>query len=426
MRILFLTDNYLPHAGGARVYYHELYRGLVRRYADTTVHILTKRTPGWQAFDSRECDDRLKISRKFKPLPNWKYGQLPKIAGPFLHALPFLLRRRVDVVHFGDLYPQGVICLALKRLLGVRYIAYCHGEEITVTDHFRYQPRVRNAVLQAADAVIAANEFARQNLIRIGVPAARVHKILPGVDRQKFRPGPADPALVKRLGLENKLVLLTVGRLTRRKNHDAVFDALAAVGQEFSGLAYLIVGTGEERDRLERRATDLGLGQTVRFVGQVSDEELADYYRLADVFVLPNRAEASGDVEGFGMVFIEANACGKPVIGGRSGGALEAIVDGQTGLLVDPNNIDDLISALRSTLRDRALRQRMAQAALRHAQQFDWDNSVKLLRAVSEEVLGSSVASGAKSLSSSRLGSSSASDQSRERVKTADSYSRVE
>lgn len=386
MRILFLTDAFLPHAGGARVYYYNLFRGLQQNPLNE-ITILTKKVAGWTEFDRRESHARFRIVRAGRPLPNWKYKQWPKIASPFLRASALLLTKRYDLIHFGDLYPQGVLSLMFKRFFGKPYVAYCHGEEITQTDGRRYQPKVRDAIFRHAQIVVAANEFARQNLLRIGIPDSQIRKITPGVDCTRFQPSTPRRDLVERYGLQGKFVLLTVARLVPRKGHQLVLRALKALLSERRDFAYVIAGTGPDESKLRQMAAELGLADVVHFTGFVNDAELADYYNLADVYVMPN-SEDKGDMEGFGMVFLEANACGKPVIGGRSGGTREAVLEGETGILVDPSDPAELVEGIKLLADNAVLRKKLGENGLRRAiSDFSWEARGQLLDSVNREIL---------------------------------------
>jgi phosphatidylinositol alpha-1,6-mannosyltransferase len=387
MRILFLTDSFLPHAGGSRVYYHHLLRGL-HNNPQNAITILTKKVDGWRDFDRAVDHPRFRIFRAGRPLPNWRYQQWPKIASPFLYASALLMTKRYDLIHCGDLYPQGVVSLAFRLLLRKPYVAYCHGEEITQTEGRRFQPRVRDAIYRHAQVVVAANEFARQNLLRIGVAKSRIRKITPGVDCARFKPADQRQDLLERFRLRGRFVLLTVGRLVPRKGHEVVLRALSTLLPEKPNIAYLIVGTGPDEAKLRQTAAELGLSHLVHFVGFVKDEDLPDYYNLADLFVLPN-SDDKGDMEGFGMVFLEANACGKPVIGGRSGGTSEAVLERETGMLVDPDNPAELARTLKLLMDDVAFRTKLGQNGLRRAaSDFRWSARVQSLEDLNREVLG--------------------------------------
>lgn len=385
--ILVLTDAFLPHMGGSRVYYYMLYSELVQKYPDR-VTILTKKVPGWEEFDSRHSSSALRIVRHFHPIPGLYYHQWLKFIPDLANAWLFARKKQADIIHSGDLFPQGPISVMLKRALRIPFIAYCHGEEVTQSDYRQFQPKMRDLVYKSADAVIAANGFARANLIRIGVPEGRIFTIRPGVDTSVFAPGAADPGLVSKFGLWGKAVLLSVSRLDERKGHSHVLKALGAVRDIVPEFHYLIVGDGPERKRIESVIAELGLEQHVSMVGKVAAAELADFYNVCDVFVLANR-DIEGDVEGFGMVFLEANACGKAVLGGRTGGTSEAVIENRTGLLVDPEDIGAIAVALKALLSQPELRRRLGAHGLRRARaDFSWTERAEQLRAVNEFVLG--------------------------------------
>jgi phosphatidylinositol alpha-1,6-mannosyltransferase len=271
-------------------------------------------------------------------------------------------------------------------MTGMPYLAYCHGEEVTQTDLRRYQPIIRNSIYANADGVIAANEFARTNLLRIGIAEEKICKVLPGFDEQ-FSPQPPRPDLVAKYGLEGKKVVLSVGRLVARKGHTRVLRALAQIRDRVPPFHYLIVGDGPERQAILSLAAELGLSQQVTLAGKVPEDQLADFYNLCDIFALVNHV-VEGDLEGFGMVFVEANATGKPVIGGRSGGTAEAILHGQTGFLVDPESPDDIANRLLTLLQNGELSKRMGAAGRERVRlEFNWATSAQVLRQFSAEIV---------------------------------------
>jgi phosphatidylinositol alpha-1,6-mannosyltransferase len=167
---------------------------------------------------------------------------------------------------------------------------------------------------------------------------------------------------------------LSVGNLVERKGHDLVLRALPQLKQRWPGLLYVIVGDGPFRPALEALAEQLGVASSVRFAGRVDSAALPAFYRLCDVFVMPSRLRAEHhDVEGFGIVYIEAGACGKPVVGGLSGGTEDAIAEGETGLLVDPGDANALAAALARILEDPGFARTLGENARRRAAaEFTW------------------------------------------------------
>jgi phosphatidylinositol alpha-1,6-mannosyltransferase len=199
-------------------------------------------------------------------------------------------------------------------------------------------------------------------LIQLGVPPRKVVFVPNGVAAEIFRPAGKSAALVKRYGLKGKKVILTLARLVVRKGQDQVIRALPRVIQRVPQAVYLLAGQGGDEPRLRNLARSLNLHDRCIFTGYISEDELVDHYNLADVYIMPSREIGEkGDVEGFGITFLEAGACGKPVVGGRSGGVPDAVVDGQTGILVDPTDVDQIAEVLSQLLTDEPYARRLGQ-----------------------------------------------------------------
>lgn len=252
---------------------------------------------------------------------------------------------------------------------------WCHGMDLLEPMRsVRYRALLRRT-LGRASVVIANSTFTAEIARTAGAEQAKTVIIHPGVDGDRFRPGPKDPALLARLNLEAEArIILSVGRLVERKGLDLVIRAMPAIVHAHVSARYVIVGDGPDRLRLERLAKSEGMAPFVRFAGAASSEELPAFYRSADLFALPNRFLADrGDVEGFGIVFLEAACTEIPSLGGRSGGTGDAIEDGNTGYLVDPENPADLAAHVCALLANETLRRRMGVAGRARAlQQFQW------------------------------------------------------
>jgi phosphatidylinositol alpha-1,6-mannosyltransferase len=204
------------------------------------------------------------------------------------------------------------------------------------------------------------------------VPAEKITVLNPGVDTTAFTPARRDPAVRAKLGWGDRPVVLTVGALSERKGQDMMIRALPAVRRAVPDVLYAVAGEGWERPRLEQLAAELGVADAVQFRGTPADGELIDCYRQCDLFTLPNR-QAGCDVEGFGIVLLEAQACGKPVIAGTSGGTAETMSIPETGTVIDCTAPDRLAEVVVEWLRDPALRERMGRAARRWVvETFDW------------------------------------------------------
>ena len=237
------------------------------------------------------------------------------------------------------------------RTLGVPYVIYAHGNEILSVIAGGWE-KSRQA-LRSAARVVANSRYTAALVAAAGVDPRRIEIVHPGCDVQRFAPREADEDTKRALlgPRWNDRVILTVGNLVERKGHDVAIMALSRVISRVPNVCYVIAGDGPHRSALEGLVRRLGLQDRVLFAGRIHEEQLPVYYSVCDVFVMPARARVEhNDVEGFGIVFLEAGACGKPCIGGRSGGIEDAILDDRTGLLVDPGDPEQLAAAIESLL----------------------------------------------------------------------------
>jgi phosphatidylinositol alpha-1,6-mannosyltransferase len=235
-------------------------------------------------------------------------------------------------------------------------------------------PRLYNA----AAAVVANSNNSRNLLVELGVDPELVRVIHPGVELTRFKGEPRQP--------DGEIRILSVGRLWPRKGHEQVLRALVPLKECLPRLRYWIAGTGGKEPELRQLCTELGLDEIVRFLGYVPEEELPGLYRQCDLFVLANRRLSSDDMEGFGIVFLEAAASGLPVVGGITGGVPDAVNDGVNGLLVDTENIDALAEALGRLAQDEELRLRMGRESRRWAEGFSWSRFASQIRRLSDQV----------------------------------------
>jgi phosphatidylinositol alpha-1,6-mannosyltransferase len=267
---------------------------------------------------------------------------------------------------------------------GVRTVSYVHGEEITTEDLYdREHVRGRRA-LQNSDAIIVVSRFTQQAVQRLlGSHApAKVSLLENGVDGGRFHPGPRPDELIELYRLHNCFVFVSVCRLLEKKGVDHAIRAFAQVVARYPDTRYLIVGTGPYAETLRALAQELRLSDQVVFVGQVAEDELADHYRLGDVFIMPNRELPNGDTEGFGLVFLEANSCGLPVIAGRDGGSTDAVQDGGNGLVVNGHSVDDIAAAMLRLKEDPDLRARLRAQGLMVAARAGWAEKARAFLAI--------------------------------------------
>lgn len=237
-------------------------------------------------------------------------------------------------LHFGPL------AQLIRKSMGTPYILVAHG-----IDAWRMKSASRRRALQKADLVIAVSRYTRDWLINeAGLDAKRV-KIIPNTfTPERFAIGPKPSRLLKKYGLLPQTpVILTVCRLSDEecyKGYDRIIKALPKILREVPNTRYLLVGKGPDRPRIEQLINDVGVQDAVIFAGFIPDEELTEHYNLCDLFAMPSKGE------GFGIVYLEALACGKPVLAGNKDGSRDALADGELGILVDPDDTDDIASQI--------------------------------------------------------------------------------
>jgi phosphatidylinositol alpha-1,6-mannosyltransferase len=383
VRCLMIASTFPPIHGGSAVVYENLCQhmpaGSIRVLTAKTSYVSGTEIEGWREHDAAVDFpiERIALLRpRMLPAPanslvsaaRLLFQDMPLYAKAFLHAARTIRRHRINVVCVGELVAGSMLGIALKKLFNVKLVVYVHGEEITTASSGRLYGNKRKQYLQAFDKVVAVSAFTCDALTGLmDMPPDAITLIPNGVDTDRFTPGPRDEALIRKHNLAGKKVVLTVGRLVARKGIDMTLQAMARLVQQRQDLHYLVVGDGEMRGQLERSILELGLQAYVTLVGKVSDDELLAYLRTCDLFVMANRTMPDGDTEGFGLVFREANACHKPVVGGRAGGAVEAVQDGQSGLLVDGYQPEQIAEAIDRILSDPALAQRLADNGLQLA-----------------------------------------------------------
>jgi phosphatidylinositol alpha-1,6-mannosyltransferase len=367
--ILLLSENFPPKTGGSSRWFWEIYR----RLPQDQVLIAAGEDP---RQESVELPDGLRVERLPLTLRQWGLASFEGLRG-YRRSLgrlrPLLKSERITMVHSGRNLPEGLLALALKCRRGIPYACYVHGEEVNTASTSRELSWLTRRVLHGAAFLIANSRNTEQLLeVEWGLPAERIRVLHPGVDCQRFVPAPRDARIRTELGWHQRPVILTVGRLQKRKGHDQMILALGIIRKTIPDVLYAIIGDGEERPYLQELVTREGLGDHVQFRGEVDDEGLVRCYQQCDLFALPNR-QVGKDIEGFGMVLLEAQACGKPVLAGASGGTAETMKIPETGHVVNCEGPRELAALVTELLTDRERLARMGAAARPWVlERFDW------------------------------------------------------
>ncbi len=369
MTALLVTHVFPPITGGSGRWFWEIYR----RLPLDQVVIAAGEHPNAPDFDAGHD---LRVERVPLALPSWGMCSIKGAKGYYRAQRTvrrLIKQHRISHLHCGALLPDGWIGYLCRRLYGIPYMIYMHGEEICYAGSSRELGWMCRKVLSAAEFIVANSQNTRNILLeKWRVPGERIEVLTPGVDCERFQPRAFNGETKRRLGWENRTVILTVGRLQKRKGHDALIRAMPLIRDAIPDVLYSIAGDGEERQNLEGLVDELALRGQVQFRGETTDEELVACYQQCDLFALPNR-RIGDDLEGFGMVLVEAQACGKPVIAGNTGGTGETMQQPETGRTLDCDDIGQLSATIKDMLLNReALARSGIRARERVEERFDW------------------------------------------------------
>ena len=343
MRVAILSEDFPPMIGGIAEYVGNLARVLARTH-EVAVWTTPPLHPGMEPVH--------------QPKRAYARHELPHTVWGIFRALK---RWRPDRVIVG--HTQFRLLLAARLAAPGRYLAIAYGNDFLGAQRTWTRGAV-NYLLAQARPLVTISQSSAARLRALGIPNPVV--IYPGTDPQRFSPPPSPPP--------PPFTLLSVGRLVQRKGLDVAIRAVAQLRQQ-RAVQYLIGGRGPERPHLQALARDLGVEDCVHFLEGVSAEELPDLYRRAHVFVLPLREETRADsIEGFGMVFLEAAATAVPSVAGRTGGAVEAVRDGETGFLVPPADVRAVVHTVKRLMEDEPLRRQLGENGRRWVvTEMNWD-----------------------------------------------------
>jgi phosphatidylinositol alpha-1,6-mannosyltransferase len=336
--ILVITNDFGPRTGGIETFV----MGLLERIVDHKVVVFTS-----QQGDTSEYDQQW-----FKKFGVQVIRDRSKILLPSLRvakrAKEIAQMHNIEVVVFGAAAPLALMAPKLRKAGIKKIIALTHGHEVWWARIFPFNlamKRIGNSV----DHLTYLGEFTRQaisrSLSRKSIDS--MVKIAPGIDTSHFSPQADATQRRTELGLESKKIIISVGRLVHRKGQDKLIQAFPTIVREIPSAHLLIVGEGPYRAHLEKLVEKLSLKANVTFVGRIFYNDLPSYLSASDVFVMPSRSRFFGlEVEGLGIVYLEASACAIPVVAGVSGGAPDAVQEGITGLCVDGTNIGQIAEAV--------------------------------------------------------------------------------
>ena len=271
--------------------------------------------------------------------------------------------RSIKTIAFGAAAPLGWMSSTLRRAGALRIVALTHGHEVWWAKVFPFNLIMRR-IGSTTDSLTYLGEFTRSAISKALTTksADSMQKIAPGIDIEHFRAVDAT-ALRQSLGLTNKKVIVSVGRLVHRKGQDFLIESMPQILKQVPDAHLLLVGQGPYRERLEKLVNKHSLHKNVSFIGRIQYKDLPSYICVGDIFAMPSRSRFAGlEVEGLGIVYLEASACGLPVIAGASGGAPDAVIEGVTGFVVDGTNTNQIANRAIQLLLDEKLRISMGSA----------------------------------------------------------------
>ncbi|MFB7613909.1 glycosyltransferase family 4 protein [Kitasatospora sp. NPDC056181] len=364
-KTLIVTNDFPPRPGGIQAFVHNM---AVRQPAGSIVVYASTWRDGTEVarFDAEQpfpvIRDRTKV---MVPTP-----RVTRRAAEILRA------EKCDSVWFGAAAPLGLMAPALRRAGAGRLLGMTHGHEAA----WAQLPAARQLLRRigaGTDTLTYLGEYTRSRIADAVGPeaAARMVQLPPGVDEQTFHPESGGAELRRRLGLADRPVVVCVSRLVPRKGQDTLIEAMPQILADVPDAVLLIVGGGPYRADLEKLADARGVRASVRFTGSVPWEELPAHYGAGDVFAMPCRTRRGGlDVEGLGIVYLEASATGLPVVAGDSGGAPDAVLEGETGYVVPGGSPAAAAERIVRLLNDEELRRRMGEAGRRWVDRsWRWD-----------------------------------------------------
>lgn len=356
MNILLFTLEYPPFYGGVSKYYENL----VKYWPEQD-----------RIFVLHNNKNRL-ISNKI----------YPKWLSSLFTLYVEVKKQNIDHILVGHILPLGTAAYCISKITGLNYSIFLHGMDFTLAISKPRKRKIVERILRGADHIICSNsyvaklaeEFLGENIKN------KFTVVNPGIDDNKRRmTDDRRQSLLKKYNLQEKIILLTVGRLVKRKGVDMVLNSLPLALKEIPNLFYAIVGRGEEHKNYQKKINNNKLQNNSIIITDADNDERNAWFDLSDVFIMPSRV-IGNDFEGFGIVYLEANQYGKPVIAGDSGGVRDAVINNCNGLLVDPEDENAIINSIVKLAKDNKLREKLGERGrVRAEKEFNWRKQAKLL-----------------------------------------------
>jgi len=375
---LLITYFFPPKIGGIENYLSRLCLNL----PEDKILIFTEKLENASDFD--HSYPRPIIRQELFPWRFFKPSWLPVI----WQLKKLIKKERIELLQFGHYFNLVTVGLIFKKLFNIPYIVYTHGVDTLIPQKNWLQRKLMYFNLKNAEWIVANTEFMKRKIEEIGIFPSRIIVVYPSLPEEAISREYSGEGIKKKYQLEGKKVILTLGRLVKRKGQDMVIKAMKEVIKKVPEAVYLIVGEGPAKVYLQNLIKELNLRDKVIFAGAIPDRlsEKMPFYKAADVFVMPAREENKMDVESFGLVYLEAQSQGRPVILGNAGGSQESILVGKTGLIVNSKELKEIVQQIIFLLENKEKRKRIGKEARQWVKNnFLWKKQIKKINFLLEK-----------------------------------------
>ena len=375
MKFLLITPFYRPGVGGSARLLQD-----ITDHINATGHRMDVLTYGdSRSSENREFDEK-QTYKIFRIRPQSGAGMSSLIM--FFTLLRLMMIGRYDRILSGVAFPSAVLAYAVSKLLGTPYFVYSYAEDVTCVKDSERKKTFLARALNHARQILVISKFTVNEIKALGVSDRNITLMPPGIEVSRYQgvSGQSIAAMRARFHLQDKRILLTLARLTTRKGHDNIIKALPRICAQYPDLHYLIIGYGDPEPLLTLASAE-GIRDRVTIVDHVTDAELPIVFHMCDIFAMVSRWDPnSREVEGFGIVYLEAAACGKPCVAGSHGGCPDAVADKVTGFIVDPTSVKEIECALSALMSDPEASRTMGEEARKRVTN-DFDREMLLERA---------------------------------------------
>jgi phosphatidylinositol alpha-1,6-mannosyltransferase len=366
-KILCITNDFGPRAGGIETFVI----GLIERLPKNSVIVYTASQESSAAFDQAWLRDYgVEVIRDKSKilLPSFRVGR---------NVRKLVAERQITRVFFGAAAPLALLSQGLRSAGVTRIVALTHGHEVWWAKIWPFTMAIKR-IGRGVDVLTYLGEFTREKIARAldSRDQGKLVRIAPGIDTNHFAPDQGAKLLRAELGLSDKSVIVCVGRLVHRKGQDVLIHAMPEILEAIPNAHILFIGEGPYQQSLEKDVARLALKECVSFVGRIQYADLPRYMCVGDIFAMPSRSRLAGlEVEGLGIVYLEASACGLAVIGGESGGAPDAVLQGETGFAVDGTSAHAVAQGVTALLSDKKLAERLGSRGRQWIiEEWQWDS----------------------------------------------------